>query len=439
MASISRLRRLTRSPFRLGIALMAAAAVVTLLGFYKDQIIVGIKPTSTVTVHFAENYGLVEYKTPVKVGGIEAGVVTDVTEGPDGGAVAEVELDDDIPKTLRSKPSARIRPATLLGGNYYVDLVPGGSPGSFDGRIPASRTTLPVEMDKITRALQPDVLKSLRNDVGHLDRTLAEPGRSALKDLLRSAPDTLEPAADVLRAARGTRPATDLTDVATGLRNTAAVLTRRHGQLDATVRYLNATSTALGRRSTELGTTLAELPATLDATDTGLRKLNKTLGKLRSTAGPLRPSARALNDAIRELDPALVAARPMMTDLRHVLDDAQPIVDGLVPATRQATGVFTDIRGPVLERLNGPVKHTVLAPWKGQKGTLYQGGGADWPTYQALAYMVTNMNRMAMNTTPDGAIITYGVGASGGSLGGLPVSLEQLIGELTGIGEKGPR
>ena len=54
--------------------------------------------------------------------------------------------------------SAAIRPTTLLGGNYYLELEPGGDRGPLRGDIPLALTELPVELDKVALALQPDLL-----------------------------------------------------------------------------------------------------------------------------------------------------------------------------------------------------------------------------------------------------------------------------------------
>ena len=60
-----------------------------------------------------------------------------------------MEVDKDIPAKLGTAPTATIRPTTLLGGNYFVDLKPGGDPGEFHDVIPVAHTTLPVELDKL--------------------------------------------------------------------------------------------------------------------------------------------------------------------------------------------------------------------------------------------------------------------------------------------------
>lgn len=424
------------TPLRLGVFLIAVTVVVGVLIFYKDRIQVALVPTSTVQVHLPENYGITPYATQVKIAGVRVGEVTGV-DSEAGGAVVTAEVDTDVPEKLRSMPSARVRPTTLLGGNYFLDLVPGGAPRPFDGVIPRARTSVPVELDKITRTLQPDTLRALQGDLRSLDGVLSTDGRNALQRLAADAPGTLRPAGPVLEAVRGTAPSTDLPNLVSGLQKTATVLTAQQGQLESILTDLDTTSTVLGNRSAELSQVVAALPATLDSADNGLRRLDVSLGKLGDTAGPAEPVARELNTALEHLDPALVKLRPVVSDANKLLVDARPLVDDLTPTVTQASAVLDDVRGPVLERLNGPVKKTVLSPYCGTGH--YQSSGSDRPMYQELAYMITGMDRMSSMTDGNGATIGFGIGASPGSVSGLPLSLEQLFGHLSGISEKGDR
>ncbi|KAA9165982.1 MCE family protein [Amycolatopsis acidicola] len=424
------------TPLRLGILLIAVTAVVAVLIFWKDRITVALTPTSTIKVHLAENYGMSPYASRVKVAGVEVGQVTDVQPEP-GGALVTVEVDTDVPGKLRTQPSGQVRPTTLLGGNYFLDLVPGGPPGPFTGDIPKERTSVPVEMDKISRTLQPDTLTSLQGDLRDLDGVLSGDGRTALQDLAADAPGALRPAGPVLQALQGTEPDSDLPNLVSGLEQTAAALTSQQGQLDSIVNGLDKTSDVLGDRSHDLSQAIANLPATLDSTTTGLSKLDTSLHKLGDTAGPARPVATELDTALQHLNPVLAKLRPLVNKTNNLLVDARPLVDELTPTAQQATAVLQDVQGPVLDRLNGPIKSTVLSPYHGTGH--YEGSGTDDPFYKELAYLVTGMDRLAQVTDANGATIGYGIGLSPGTVGGLPISLEQLFGNLTGIGQKGSR
>lgn len=425
-----------RSPFSLGLSVILGIALIALLIAYKERIGVALSSGERVTVHLAENYGVRAYATEVKIAGIKVGDVTDVEPAADGATVT-VKIDDEEYGKLRSRPSARVRPSTLLGGKYYLELIPGGQSGAFAGDIPRERAGVPVELDKVTRALQPDTLRSARRDVGHLDRALGADTRSELHQLLDHAPDTLRPAGDVLAAARGKHPETDLPKLVRGLHNTAAALTEQDGQLDAIVGDLATTSAVLGNRSPELRQALRVMPSTLDATKAGLGRLDATLAKLERTAGPVRPSARELARTLESLDPLLTKARPLVAELDHALTDARPLVKDLVPTARGTTEVLKDLEGPVLDRVNGPVLSTVRSPWHGEGP--YAGGGGDFPLYKALAYALSGIAGGTGELDANGNQFVIAITAGPGSIAGLPVNLEQFFTHLMGLTEKGTR
>ncbi|UUV28634.1 MlaD family protein [Amycolatopsis roodepoortensis] len=422
------------TPFRLGAAFIVMALVAGIALFNKDQILTTLRPGTEFTINFARDYRLQPYATIVKIAGIPVGKVVDVREAVDGSADVTVKVDDDVPAKLRTAPSAVIRAATVLGGRYYVDLVPGGEKGVFTSRIPKERTGVPVELDKVVGALPPNTLNSLQKTTGSLDATLDEDGRAAIDQLLAAAPETLDPAADVLRAAQGTRPRQDLTDLVTGLQSASSALTREPGQLDSIVQNLSKVSSVLGDRATDLSRTVSGLPAALDSTNAGLSRLDGTLAKLRDTADGARPVAEELDTALQHADPVLVKARPLVNDLKNLLTDARPVVRDLVPTAQGLTTVLDDVRGPVLDRVNGPIKSTVLSPYRGTGP--YASTFGDRPLYQELGYMLSNVDRASSMTDGNGASIGFEPGIGPGTIGGLPISLEQLVGNLMRLGQQ---
>ncbi|MGW6356374.1 MlaD family protein [Streptomyces sp. NPDC055092] len=389
---------------------------------------------TTLKIHFPRGYRLQTDLSQVKVNYVPVGVVSSVEAQNDGSAMVSIKVDNDIPAKIRTKPTAVIRPTTLLGGNYFVDLVPGGSRGAFRGTIPPTRTRIPVELDAVTQALQPSALKGLQHSVDNLDGTLKNGGKSALDRLLTDAPDTLEPASKVLAAARGDNPDSDLPNLVKGLQSSSAVLSRKHGQLDSVITNLATTSTVLSENREQLSTTLDQLPSTLDSADKGLKRLDSSLAKLRDTADGLRPSARELNTTLKRLDPTLAKAGPFTSKVNKLLADAEPLVDRLVPVSRQADTVLKDVQGPVLERVNGPIKRFILSPYRGSGA--YKNSQSDEPMYVELAGAVTNLNKTASFLDPNGYAIAIQLGFGLGTAGGLPVSPEALLDALTGAQTK---
>ncbi|OLZ42968.1 MlaD family protein [Amycolatopsis keratiniphila] len=422
------------SLFRLGAVFVVVALVVGFALFNKDRILTTLEPGTELTINFARDYRLQPYATEVKIAGVPIGKVVDVQKAQDGSADVTVKVDDDVPAKLRTTPSAAIRAATVLGGRYYVDLIPGGEKGSPTGEITKDRTQVPVELDKVVGALPPNTLSSLQKTVGNLDATLDDEGRAAIDRLLADAPGTLVPAADVLRAAQGTRPRQDLADVVSGLESASSALTKEPGQLDSIVQNLGKVSAVLGDRASDLSRTVSGLPAALDSTNAGLSRLDGTLAKLKDVAEPARPVASELDTALQHADPVLAKARPLVNDLKNLMTDARPVVRDLVPTTQGLTTVLNDVRGPVLDRINGPIKSTVLSPYRGTGPYARTSGGR--PFYQELGYMLSNVDRASSMTDGNGASIAFEPGVGPGSIGGLPISLEQLFGNLMRLGQQ---
>lgn len=418
------------SPFVLGCVAIAALSVITLGLFNKDRIVTALRPGETIKINFAQDYHLRPFFSQAKVSWVPVGKVSAVEQAPDGSAIVSVKVDSGTKVKLGSQPSAVIRPTTLLGGNYFVDLVPGGDRGTEEtGVIPKQRTQVPVELDKVARALQPNALHGLQTSIGNLDSALRNGGSPAIDQLLADAPGTLNPAGNVLNAAQGTRPQSDLTQVVSGLEATSRALTQNQGQLDSIVTNLRTTSSVLSNRSDDLARTIDGLPQTLATTNAGLDRLDVTLAKLRDTSDPARPVADQLTTALQHADPVLVKARPLVGQARNLLVEAQPLVQQLVPASQQATSVFNDVRGPVMDRVNGPLKQFVLSPYHGAGP--YDGAGSDKPLYQELGYMFADMDRATAEVDANGNTLRLQAGVGPGSVGGLPISLEQLFGSLS--------
>ncbi|MBA0126498.1 MCE family protein [Haloechinothrix sp. YIM 98757] len=432
------LASVARSPVRIGVVLIVVVVAASVALFYKQPITTVLSSGEKITVHFDRAYGLEPYASEVKVSGVEVGTVTGVDRvGEDDTAVA-VKVERSALEKLGSQPSAAIRPTTLLGGNYYVDLATGGLEGEFDGVIPTERTETPVELGQVVNDLQPDTLEALQGVVPRLDHTLgSEESRSAIDELLESAPDTMEPAGEVLDAARGTEPATDLPELVGGLESVGAVLNEQDGQLESIVDNMATTSRVLGERSADIGRTVERLPTALAATESGLKHLDGSLDTLEATADDLRPLAGRLNDTLDTLEPVLVTARPVVRDLRELMGETRPLVDDLIPATRALTRSLEDVRGPVMDRVDGPITENVLSDWHGSGP--YEGGGADRPFYKELGYMFSNFGAAISTTDANGAAIGFHVGFGTDSVAGMPVSLTRLFEHLTGLTEEVPR
>lgn len=422
---LARLR--PQSPKAVGIAVLVGLLLFSLGAFNRSRVETVLTPGQTLNAEFSQAYKLVPYQSVVKLAGVQVGTVTDVERSGGDRALVEMKLADGTLDKIGTAPSANVRPTLVLGGTYYVELVRGGRDGATaeGATIPVEHTSVPVELDKVLSAVTP-ASRAVRGTIASLDEAFDRTGRRAARDLITTAPQALEPAADVLDAAAGTNPRSDLTDLVTGLQHTADALTRDRGQLTGIIDGLATTTTALADERAALSSTIAQGPETVRVTRAGLADLDATLDRLRTTAEDFRPAAQSLAPMLADLDPLLVDARPVIADARVVAREARPLVEALVPGTVLATEVLTDVRGPVLDRLNGPVTDAVLSPWHGT-GT-YQGGGNDHLLYEEVGYLFSHTADVFKFHDHNGAHgrLMAGVGLStpGGVVG---MSLEEYL------------
>ncbi|WP_250282299.1 MlaD family protein [Frankia sp. CiP1_Cm_nod2] len=417
--------------------------VILLFGaavFQMDKITTTLGSGDTIQAEFSRGYKLEEYHSEVRVADATVGKVTGVKQTDHGTVVVSMKVDNDVRDILRTAPGAAVRPTTLLGGVYYVSLVPGGANGRFDGStIPVQRTSVAVELDKVLSAVTPPAQKGVQSSIDQLDETLRQGGKESVRALLKDAPGALQPAGEVLDAARGTQPETDLAELVSGLETATVALNRTDGQLSSIFTNLHRITAALAAGSQPLAESVKTLPDTLRTTRTGMDDLRVSLDLLTSTAGSLRPTAKSLNSLLQELDPVLVQTRPLVSDTRTLLTDLRPLVQELIPTADRATQVLTNVRGPVLDRINGPIKQMVLSPWQGSG--VYQGGGNSNRFYEELGYLGVNGAKVFQTHDQNGTQGRLMAGVSGRTLGGsvVPMSLEQYL-ETLGVGQPpGPR
>ncbi|TWH00870.1 phospholipid/cholesterol/gamma-HCH transport system substrate-binding protein [Nocardioides sp. J9] len=411
---------------RVGVVAITLLVLFGVTLFQKTQITTFLSPGDDMTVAFDRDYQLRSHVTKVKVAGVPVGIVTDVEHRKDGTAVATLHLEKGVKDKLRSDPGAVIRPTTLLGGNYYVELSPGGDPGEVDA-IGVDRTTTPVELDRVLEVLKPEARTSTQRTVRRLDALLDEPGRDAIHGLVDDAPATLRPLGTTLKALRG-KSKGDLRKLVSSLDDTARTLNDNRDSLDAALAGLSDVSSTLAASAPDVAAAVDDLPQTLRATRAGLGALDHSLGELRDVSDDAVPTAERLSTTLRALDPALRELRPVLRDLRPALADLRPVVDDLVPSAVDATRVLNDVDGPTLDRIKGPIVEKVNSDWHGTGE--YAKGGNDTVFYKELGDLIAGMNNAGRMTDRNGSTIHFQPGFGLGSVSNLPISLEQLMMQL---------
>lgn len=406
------------SELRLGMLVVVVALVAGAVLFQKQRVMTSIKPGETIMADFAQNHRISPFQAQVKIAGVPIGNVTTVKRLDNGHTRMGLKVKADSLKLMGTAPSVAIRPTTLLGGNYYIDVVPGGRRGEFHGTVPVSRTKLPVELDSIAAALNRPAREGVRSLVDDLGSSLDEDGQKALQDLTANSPKTLKPAAGALEATRGTNPGTDLPRLVRGFESTSRVLSEKNGQLDSSVVNLAKATAVLDSRRIDMRESLDDMPETLESTEKMLSRLRKTLNTLEDTSDDIRPSVKELDQLLEDLDPVLVKAGPIIRDLRVVARDLRPVLDDLAPVADDLTAVFNNLRGPVLNRVNGQILPTLDSGWEGSG--LYEGNGSTDELYKVIGYTLSNLTQANM-ADDNGAMGDVQNGFGPGSVMGLPL------------------
>ncbi len=404
-------RRWRLTPLQTGAVVVVLAMAVGLFAFERQAIFTVLEPGDTIAATFERDYRLRSYVSEVKIAGVPVGTVESSSAGPDGQSRVSMKLDPGTADKLGTDPSASIRPSTLLGGKYFVELAPGGEPGPPAGDIPRDRTRIAVEADSVVETLQPDARAGAQQFADKVDQSLRQGAAPALKNLAADAPGALQPSAPVLDALTGDHPDTLRTTVA-GLDSTGRVLTAQDGQIEQILASFNTTTRVLDQQRQPVADAVGQFPETLRTARQGLGSLGGSLDKLTGTAADLRPTARQLDPLLTRLDPVLVKARPVVADLRSLLGNARPLVDDLVPTSSDATEVLGNVGGPVLDRVNGPILTALNTPFDGKGTGRYDNSSSPYLTYQDIAYAFTNANGAAKYTDRNGASLTIQVGQS---------------------------
>ena len=426
LTPIGRVRNGVRTKRGKAIALIASIVVVMVALAFKNNITLFLRSGDTIRATFAQNYDIIPGHTRVKMAGIQIGVVSGLDQDAAGTARVSMKIDHGIKEKLGSTPTARIEPLTILGGEYAVELIPGGD-GRFSGEIPKSRAHTPVELDRILAALPATTREGLQNTVKVTGRTFNPTTAKSLRELAAESTVVMKPAGQLVTAVRGNQPDTDIPGIVTNVQRMAASLDAQGAALSRSLANLDITSAALARQSPALTATIDNLPAALDATTRGTAGLRVTLAKLGSTTDSLQPTAEKLKPLLDTLGPTLRETLPVARQLPSLLRDARPLVRQLVPIATDVDAVVNDFKGPVLQRVQNPILSMLGSTYRGTGAFKDTGGGvqSDNKFYQEIGYMVTNLDHASQTHDAQGSTLNFQAGFSAGSLA--PLNLDDAL------------
>jgi virulence factor Mce-like protein len=287
----------------------------------------------------------VNERTKVRVNGIGVGQV-DHLEPARGGrtSIVVMRIKNDSLK-LHSDASARVRPNTILSGNFEVELDPGSpsAPLLGDRTIPLARTGTQPDWDDFNQPYGKNTRLAQREMLQGLNDTFAGPHPPVGRTLKKLGPSlsVIGRGADSLRG----QETGELQKVVASTGKTMDALSRQRGALEGLVRGGDRTLGATARSRRALGEMIALSPAALDSTTVTMRRLSTTLDHLDPLVAELRPGARRLGAATRAIRPGLDeterllraaapvlrATGPTMTQLASMGREGVPVVHGLQP------------------------------------------------------------------------------------------------------------
>jgi len=347
-------------PTRTGAIVLIGGLLLIVLVVMNKVPFVDSQSGYTVRADFAQFNG-VNTRTPVRVDGVDVGVVTGIGPGPDSLRSSQLKLlITNSRVVVHSNASASVRWRTVLGGTVYVDLNTGSSDAPrLTGAIPVSHTSDQVEFDDISRIYNGSTAQNQRDMLAGLSSTFTAPAGT---DKSISTLTDLKTVGTGLAPYQGSN-AGDLSKLVAGVAHTVAKLGASTSSLQALVTGASQTLGAIDTQRSALDQILELSPGTLNSTELTAHRLDITLAKLNPLVQNLEPAARLLASTSTALRPALDQTNDVLRNAQPLLRAASPTFANLLVAADRGTPLLTALDAPVA-RLNSNI-----LPWLAQKSS----------------------------------------------------------------------
>jgi phospholipid/cholesterol/gamma-HCH transport system substrate-binding protein len=327
------LRRSSR-PFALVIVLMVAGLAATLLMFRNLSFERPWDPYRQVDVAFADVKGATPGHQPVRISGVNVGVVRDWRVEGDH-AVLTLAIRERYARHIYRDAQARLRPVTPLQ-DVYVALTR-GTPRAGElpegATIPGSQTVTPVDISRVLNVFDSDSREQLGNLVRGLGSGLDDQGAQLRRAFSQTVPFLV--AARDLSTALGDRRH-QLARLVHSFGGITDALASRDRQLAALVSDGNATLGQLAAHEAPLSETIRALPATVQSMRTSLASLASAEDELDPALHALQPVAEALDPGLSALERFSAGATPALRGLTPAVGELRPLAAALDPAVRDA-------------------------------------------------------------------------------------------------------
>jgi len=321
-------------PFALLLALLVAGVAATVLMFNNLSFKRPWEHYREIDVAFADVKGATIGHQPVRIAGVNVGVVRDWKVKGDH-AILTLAIREKYARHIYRDAQARMRPVTPLQ-DMYVALTR-GTPAAGELRdgaeIPGSQTITPVDISRVLNVFDTDTREQLGTLVHELGHGLDDRGARLRQAFVQTLPFLL--AARDLSAALDDRRRETARLVHSFGGITQALAARDH-QLAGLVSDGNATLGELAAHEAPLRATIAALPVTMRSLRTSLAALASTEDQLDPALQALRPVATRLSPGLKALERFAGDATPALAKLTPAVGDLQPLARALDPTVRRA-------------------------------------------------------------------------------------------------------
>jgi phospholipid/cholesterol/gamma-HCH transport system substrate-binding protein len=331
------------TPFKAGIVAFVIIAVASFFGFSRYN---PFHDAFKIEATFESANNLKE-KSPVRVAGVDVGIVTKVEPIKGGSGAARVEMEiDDRGLPIHEDAEFKVRPRIFLEGNFFVDLQPGtaGSPTVDENHeFPVNQTATPVQFGQVLTALQTDTREDLQVLLDEYARKgLGNGGAEAYNRSLDSAAGAFRNAAIANEASLGTERH-DLSKLIRAQQRVFRALSANPETLRDLVTNLNRTTAAFAREDLALEAAIPALRDTLRAASPALTSINNSLPALRAFSIEALPGVRSSAPTIDASMPFVRQARRLVSEseLKGLTRDLRPTIPALARVNR-ATIPFLD-------------------------------------------------------------------------------------------------
>ena len=357
----------------------------------------------TVRVAFSNAKGIVPSKDPVRISGVNVGVVS-AAALQDGQAVLTLQIQRQFGAIYRNA-EVRIRPVTPLD-DEYVDITNRGTPSAGvagpNSVIPQTQTISPVDISTVLDAFDTPVRQRLTILLSELGTGLQDNGAQ-----LREAFVQMAPFLHVAQAAT-TQIALRRQEVRELIHNFGSLtlaLDKRNAELTTMVRSGDAALGALARESAPFNQTLADLPATVSAMRSSFATVSSLEGNLDPALVALEPVAADLRTGLTGLARFGGAAAPALRALQPAITALEPLSRALVPTSNSLDSAFSRLR-PEAPQLNHLTNDVAIC--RTTVGTFFNN------TLQVFKYADDNGAFPRAQITEDSDVLQFGQPGAGG-------------------------